>query len=201
MGRKALNKNRKNNREKISEWAEVLFPIFQKNGLKGLTMDGVARYLNKSKTTVYDYFQTKEELLQHLIAYKLDQIRGYEKILEDSKLNYAEKCSQLLEYLSIHISDISTLFLSDLQEQFPELWVKVDEFLEYAAIHLESFYAEGMRENEFNPIHTKVLVALDQVFFRMLCNPEFLSKNGLSLREAFDQFLHLKYYGLIKKQE
>ncbi|MBX2842536.1 MAG: hypothetical protein KTR26_12255 [Flammeovirgaceae bacterium] len=37
--------------------------------------------LNKSKATVYEYFKTKEELLDFIISERLKEIRKYYRIL------------------------------------------------------------------------------------------------------------------------
>ncbi|MDX2305498.1 MAG: TetR/AcrR family transcriptional regulator [Microscillaceae bacterium] len=198
MGRKAIERERKKDAYKTEKWIKQLLPYFQKNGLKGITMDLVAKELNRSKTTVYEYFSSKEELLDLMVAYKLKQIGGFEKILNDASQSYIDRCYAVLKYQADHISDISNLFLADLREFHPDLWVRVQDFLEDAAQKIEAFYQAGIYHQEFNPIHTAILTLNDHFFFRVLTDPDFLSRHGLTLQEAFDQYLKLKFFGLIR---
>lgn len=106
----------------------MLFPYFQKHGLKGITRDLVAKQLQRGKTTVYDYFQSKEELVAKIVAYKLDQIQGFENILRDDQASFSSQCCQVLKHLADHISDISSIFLADLRKLYPNSWKKIEGF-------------------------------------------------------------------------
>jgi AcrR family transcriptional regulator len=198
MGRKALSRERKNDEAKTKDWIVKLFPYFQKNGLKGVTMDLVAQELDKSKTTVYDYFQTKEQLIELLVDYKLAEIQTFEDIILNESISYTEKCYQTLKHQADHISDISNLFLADLRELYPVLWQKVEKFLDYCVQVMSDFYKKGSLHNEFNVINPTIVAMNDQLFFRTLTNPDFLSNSGLTLQEAFEQYSKLKFFGIIK---
>ena len=197
MGRKAIDRERKKNHHKTEKWIEQLFPYFQDNGLKNITMDLVAQKLNKSKTTIYEYFQSKEELLELIVNYKINQIRGFEAIINNQETSFKNRCYELLKFQAEYISDISNLFLSDLKELFPELWKKIEDFLDEVAQKIEYFYQEGIHHQEFNPIHTAIVALNDRLFFRAITNPDFLSRHGLNLKEAFDNYAKLKFFGLI----
>ncbi|WP_020526646.1 TetR/AcrR family transcriptional regulator [Flexithrix dorotheae] len=198
MGRKAIDRKRKKNREKIQDWREILFPYFQEHGLKGITMDKLAEVLNKSKATVYAYFKTKEELLDFIISERLTEIRKFEGILENRQFSFLERYHLCLEHLAKSISGISNLFLSELKELHPTLWQNVEDFLDESTLILERFYKEGIQEGEFKNINPYILVMSDKMFFRTLTDPAFLETSGLSLQEAFEQYLQLKFFGLVK---
>jgi AcrR family transcriptional regulator len=199
MGRKALSRERKIDESKTTEWIVKLFPYFQKNGLKGITMDLVAQELDKSKTTVYDYFQTKEQLIEMLVDYKLAEIKTFELIINDENSSYTQRCYEVLKHQTDHISDISNLFLADLREFYPALWQKIENFLDYCVQIMSEFYKKGSQSNEFNVINPTIVAMNDQLFFRTLTNPDFLSNSGLTLQEAFEQYSKLKFFGIIKQ--
>jgi AcrR family transcriptional regulator len=198
MGRKALKRERKTDLGKTSSWADILFPFFQENGIKGITMNKVAEVLNKSKTTLYDYFRTKEELLEFLIDKQLMQIETFSAILEDQKLSFVERHMKALEHLALHISGISTVFLADLRLHHPELWQKIEQFLDFASGILEKFYKQGISKGEFKNINPSLLVMSDRLFFRTLADPDFLTDADLTIKQAFEQYLEVKFFGLVK---
>lgn len=199
MGRKATNKVRKKENHKTEEWIKQIFPYLQVNGLKGITMDLVAKELKKSKATLYEYFKSKETLLDAVIIYKLDEIKKFELIIKDKSLSFLEKYNGILQHQAENVSDISNLFLTDLRDLFPKLWQKIESFLDYISKVMEDFYNEGIEQGIFNEINTGILVMHDQLFFRMLTNPDFLSKEKLTLETAYNQYLKLKFFGLLKK--
>jgi AcrR family transcriptional regulator len=201
MGRKAKPRIRKNNDNKTIEWIEQLYPYFQINGLKGITMDEIATQLGRSKTTLYDYFQTKDELLSDLVDYKLLKIRRFQRILEDDSKDFVARYNQSLEFLSHEIADVSNLFLTDLRDSFPELWERVQLFLDENALITQTFYIKGIEEDAFNPIHPAILVMTDQLFFRALANPDFLNRAQLTIQEAYQQYMQLRFFGILKSKQ
>ncbi len=200
MGRKAINRDRKIDKDKTQPWIQILYNYFQKNGLKGITMDVLAKVLGKSKTTVYDYFPTKEDLLDEIILYKLEEIKGFKNIIGNTEKSFKQRCYELLKFQTDHIADISNIFLSDLKELYPSHWQKVESFLDYLSEETAKFYKAGIQAEEFNAIHTSILVLNDQLFFRTLTDPNFLNTNKLTLQEAFEQYSQLRFFGIIRNQ-
>jgi len=200
MGRKSLERERKTDLNKTGVWADILFPFFQENGIKGITMNKIAEVLNKSKTTLYDYFKTKEELLEFLIDKQLNQIEEFVSILDNKKLSFVERHKKALEHLAMSISGISTVFLSDLRQHHPELWEKIEDFLVFASGILEKFYIQGIKKGEFKDINPALLAMSDRLFFRMLADPDFLDDANLSIKQAFEQYLEMKFFGLVKEK-
>ena len=61
MGRKTLVKDIKPLSAKAENWLRELFPKLLDKTLHKLTLDELAHLTNKSKSTLYSYFATKEE--------------------------------------------------------------------------------------------------------------------------------------------
>ena len=198
MGRKSLNKERKDNPKKKLEWIEILIPYFQKNGLKSITMDEVASVLNKSKATVYKYFKSKEEIIEFGLGNKLEHIQHFEEILKDENTPYLDRYFKSIEHLTLHISDISNLFLSDLKHLYPEIWKRVSAFIEYAISIIIDYYKEGINLNIFDNINPSLMAMSDRYFFASLSDPDFLISNNLSITEAFNQYFRMKFFGIVK---
>lgn len=199
MGRKATDKQRKDNPGRKREWAEELAPFFYHRGIKGVTMDDVAVQLGKSKATIYKYFRSQEEILDISLNITLEKIAGFIPILADADKSYHDRYYQGVEHLSLHIGNISSLFLRDVQELFPAIWQKIRDFMEMATQILREFYESGIRDGVFRDIHTGLLVLSDRFLFNALTDPSFLEEHQLSLQEAFSEYFRMKFYGLMKK--
>ena len=63
MGRKSVSRKRKAITPKVKQWLSELLIRIQFEDLKQLTMDDIARLAGTSKSTIYEYFNSKEEII------------------------------------------------------------------------------------------------------------------------------------------
>jgi len=198
MGRKSLRRKRKDNPEKKVEWAKQLIPHFQKKGLRDLTMDNVAQLLQVSKATVYEYFKSREEIVELCVAVKLDEVKHFSDILMDKRTPFLDRYFLSLEDLTKNIADISSTFLSDLKHLFPETWATVNAFIEYALQVLQQYYEEGIASGVLRKASASLMVMSDRFFLQSLSDPGFLDSHRLTLDEAFRQYFETKFFGIVK---
>ena len=196
MGRKAVAKDRHQDTEKKQEWATALFPFFQEYGVKGITINKMANWLGKSKSTLYEYFESKDEIIALSLLHKLENAKGYEAILQNEALSYRQRYNDFFQHITTQLADVSNLFLSDLKRHSPVHWNLIELFLQNIVQHLGVYYQKGMDAGEFKSIHTALLIAEDRHFiFELLTNPDFLEQNNLTLKELVEQYLDLKLNG------
>jgi AcrR family transcriptional regulator len=198
MGRKPTDKVRKQDDAVLFSWAEILFPYLQKYGLRGLTMDRAASILKKSKSTIYEYLKSKEDIAAVIVDYKIEKISGFSDFLEDDTLDYSERIKRSVEYFSKNIVGVTNLFLKDLYTEFPDQYKKIEEFRKTSVQTLHKFYETGMKKGYFKNYNPSVIAMLDDFFFTVLTDPDFLEEKGLSFDEAIMNYLNLKLYGLNK---
>ena len=197
MGRKAVAKNRKQDVDKKQEWADALFPFFQQHGLKGITINKMAKWLEKSKSTLYEYFKSKEEIVTLALLSKMEGMKDYEQILNDEQISYINRYINFIQFVSDNVSDISNQFLYDLKEDYPDQWKIVDAFLKQMVQSLNTYYQGGITAGEFKNVNIALLLHADRYFiFDVLTNPKFLMENNLTIKEVAEQYLHLKFNGL-----
>lgn len=196
MGRKAGNKEVLDRPEIKNQWALELMPHFQKRGIKGFSMDKVAKVLDKSKATVYKYFRTREEILELIVSHKIQRISTFQVVLNDSTLSFETRYFEAVSILSESIGDISTTFLMDLRKYHPNLWDQIESFRDYAIEILSKFYRLGIEEEKIRSTDLSILKLADELFFSALLSPDFLSTSKLTLQEAFAQYFELKWRGM-----
>ncbi len=198
MGRKSKEKPRKDNPVKRRAWVKELYPYFRDNGVKGITMDKVAELLGKSKSTVYVYFRTKDEIMAEVVGFKLEALIGFEEIIRDTTLPHKERYIKMMEYIIPIISDISDILLHDLKILFPKIWKAVDAFYDHASSVLEDFYRDGINKKIFHHFDPVILTKQDRFFFDEILDPGFLKNSGISPRKAFEDYFLLKFSGLMR---
>jgi hypothetical protein len=199
LGRKPVKKERIDNPLQKEEWARVLLPIYIKIGLKKLSMDEVAKQLKISKATLYKHFRSREEIIEMALLVKLNDIGSFKEMLFDENQPYIDRYFNSIHLFFAEISGISTEFLLDLKNLYPQIWKRVEFFREYAATLLKAFYSKGVEGNVFNDIDPAILVMNDKMFFDAISDPEFLINNGLSLQKAFRDYFTLRTQGLFKQ--
>lgn len=199
MGRKSLPKSRVQNAERKQAWAEDLFGHFQEHGLRRLTMDQAAALLGISKATLYTYFRSKEEILSAALAWKFAGIRRFQAHLFNPDMPYLERFTLALSTAAEETTSIRTEFLAELHVAYPRVWQQVDAFIRESSAALRRFYGEGIEAGALARVHPGIMVAADEAFFRLLADPEYLAREGLSLKEALSHYFALKYGGLFRE--
>ncbi|MGB1204156.1 MAG: TetR/AcrR family transcriptional regulator [Chitinophagales bacterium] len=199
MGRKALNIERIDNPKKKQAWVKQLFPFLQKKGLKNITMDEVAKELNKSKATIYKYFKSQTEIWEYTVQYKLEAIKKFEVILADENTPYLERYMIAIQHLYDEMELVSNLFLRDVKHLYPDIWEQLLAFQLYSIDVLRDYYIEGIKQGIFNDINPTIMVLSDQLFFQALSEPNFLISNGLTIQAAFQAYFEMRMYGFVKR--
>jgi AcrR family transcriptional regulator len=156
--------------------------------------------LGKSKATVYYYFKSREEIIESIVDKKISELELFAIHLTDNSLNYKERYVKAVDYVSQVLAGISNLFLTDLHTHYPEIWNKINVFRDFAVSLLQNYYEDGISNGLFNDINPVILALSDKQFFDMLTQPDFLQKNNLSLKQAFDEYVKMRFYGIIKME-
>ena len=201
MGRKALDVQRVDNPKKKQAWVMQLFPFLQEKGLKSITMDEVAKELNKSKATIYKYFKSQTDIWEYTVQYKLEDIRKFELILKNENVEYLERYMLAIQHLYNEMELVSNLFLRDLKYLYPNIWQQVLDFQLYSIGVLKAYYAEGIRRGIFIDINPNIMVLSDQLFFQALSEPNFLISNDLTIQAAFQAYFKMRMFGFVKIKE
>lgn len=198
MGRNAVSKERNSNPKKRELYMEKLTASFKKNGLKKYSMDNLATELKISKATLYHYFSSKDEMVEICLMRVIGQLGDFESISKDDTISFEDRFYKMLQLFSETFSDISNLFLGDLQDEYPQLWLQVQLFIDYVHQVLTNFYNDGKKAGVFRDIHTSILVMSDRMFFNAISDVDFLRKNNITLRSAFDEYFRMKCFGFIQ---
>ncbi|MEM7549736.1 MAG: TetR/AcrR family transcriptional regulator [Bacteroidota bacterium] len=198
MGRKAVKKARKEDHPKFESWRNKLAPEILRSGFKDLTMDVVAKKLSISKSTIYEYLASKEQIVAMVFEYKLSQLAQFEHHLFDENLNFKDRFTAALTVFSEHASQLSNVFLLELKTTQPQLWDKIKLFIKESLMKLGKFYQDGMEAQAFKKHPVKILLITDQLFFEQVIDPDFLESQKMTLQEVVDSYLKLKFEGLLR---
>ncbi len=181
----------------MEKWIRDLGPFFNKNGLVGFNMNNIAEYLNISKATIYNHFASKDEIIEEYISLKCDSI--YEIDLLVVGENSVFECyRRLLFSLVVIMNDINPQVRNELQLRYPQQWGLLMKSLDASLNKLKKLYINGMKQGEFVSINPRLVSICDRSMIMELSDSDHLKENGLTLKEAFDEYMVLRKNGMVR---
>ncbi len=200
MGRKSLDKKRKERNTKTQKWAEDLLPKLQSLSLKDITMDELAKLIGKSKSTVYEYFKTKGEILQYVAEIRVANLEQYRVFSNSNEPDFQHQYQQLIDLICKGAQGISSHFLHELQMHYPDAWSVIRQYLDHLLEDIRKIYQLGIQNKVFHPVSVELLINLDEHFAtNMITNESFLKDHQIPLETLVKDYLFLKFNGLNMK--
>lgn len=201
MGRKSIERYRYKDPAVKKKHAIRFMVYFQKNGIENFSMSQMAKDLGMSKTTIYNHFSTKEELIEAAINCKLEIIKEYQSVLENITLPYTERYRKSMLFFCVQTFDISNKLLSQIQKKYPKIWKKAIVFQKRVMQDLVSYYEIGIEIGVFKQDVNPVLLSLDdQQFFNFLSNQSILKENNIEVLAAFNHHFRMKFHGIVNAE-
>lgn len=200
MGRKSIDRTRKPLSKKAELWVRELIPLLQDKDLNQLTLDELAALVGKSKSTIYTYFATKEEIYQTVTQLVLEDLMK-DLLADDLLAMDSEKgLRTLLLKISAGIEGVSIHFLEQVQNHFPSIWNSIEQFTQYVLTTLAEIYAKGMEHGVFQRFNITLLTALDRHFvLSIMTNNTLFCADGLTLKDLVKEYLELRLSALLIK--
>lgn len=201
MGRKALPKKRILDPETREKWLQTLLPYFLKNGFRRVTMNDITRQLGISKATLYEHFQSRDELYSESLELLLKQVGDARVILDDQSLSYEDRFLRLFGVVLRQVIGISPILLEDMKYHYPALWQRVQEYYQDWERTLHDFFKEAMEAGAFQKVHPALISRVITSLLREFMNPEFLMQNQITVEQAFTDMLKLLSEGFLISSE
>ncbi|MFC5272217.1 TetR/AcrR family transcriptional regulator [Adhaeribacter terreus] len=134
--------------------------IFQRHGIKNLTMEAILAHLDISKGTLQGIAKSKEALLDQCVDAALTSRQAHFAGLVEVATNEVEAIMQLLHSNLKALSGHHPAFLPDLKTAYPACWDKMQEFSNnYLLDTLENQFSAGKKQQLFNPEINTTLVS------------------------------------------
>lgn len=182
----------------------VYFKILKLFGAKGtrFTTEDLARELGTSKRTIYTYFTGKEDMIESTIDFVFREIRQEDAaVLENPKLTVEEKLKNFFQELpdAFQISAIIR-HSEDLQRHYPELWEKVNQYLNSLWDEVIRMIEQGIDSGELEKVNTSILRVMLTESLRKFLDYEFAVKSGLSFDSSITAMYDIILYGILRKK-
>lgn len=197
MGRTSSLKKRKKRTEKVAVWTQPLLQKIKYADLNKVTMTDLAKLMGKSKSTVYEYFTTKQELFEYITIHRIRQLSSYQIEIEIATVDFEVYIANFINILTEGTRDISAHYLSQLKTHFKASWNLVMDFLKRILKDLQILYTRGIEQGIFHNISTELITKLDEYFIiQLITDYRFVEQSGQSLQKLIKDYLFLKFEGL-----
>ncbi|MPY20545.1 TetR/AcrR family transcriptional regulator [Paenibacillus glucanolyticus] len=175
--------------------------LFLEHGILQTSMEQIAEAVPVSKMTIYNYYQSKEGLLDHVVDRMIEELMSiYRDVMEQAgdPLEALTIFYRNQEKFSVHVSQ---KFVTDLAK-FPEQMEKLMQFNQkYVVPDFELLIFKGQQLGQIRKdISPQVLVAFMTFIKEFTARSEWYSGLG-SINAVSEQLMTILYHGIIHKDD
>ncbi len=143
------------NDQKLISILDRIVELFYEFGIRNLNMDDISRQLGISKKTLYQYFKSKEDLIEKLFYY--DEIKWNEKISEIKllNLNAIDILIQVSLVVSEEISKLDAKLKFELKKYYEPIFSqfmvkKQNHIFQHISKNIQKGISEGLYRGDVN---------------------------------------------------
>lgn len=182
--------------EQQEKWLQRVAELFMRYGIKALTMDDVARELGISKKTLYQFVESKDDLVNKVIEMHLTVECSR---ADDVANSSSDALDEMLLVLRENLGDMQKMksnIIFDLQKYHREAWEKIQAYqhgflYEVVRKNLERGVAEGLYRDDFDvDIVAKLHLVQTFAIFDETWFPKPPYHSVALFREAIMHYLH-----------
>jgi len=139
----------------MEELLKKITKLYFQYGIKSVTMDDLAQKIGISKKTLYVHFKDKDDLVDKVIMYHIQNHRCDMEFLEIKSKNAIDRLFTVSEFLIDHIRKINPSVNYDLMKYYPKTWQKYinyqnDSIYKSIKDNIDKGIEEGLYRNDFN---------------------------------------------------
>ncbi len=165
---------------------ESIMPIILRNGLKASTMDLVASTLSMSKRTLYEIFDSKQNMIEQVLEFQFKRSeKSYSRIFAES----SDVMTALLGIFSMQrdaMSETSPDFFRDM-DTLKEIRCVYEDKDKSRNRHLMQVFELGVRQGVFRPdVNYPVMMMMMKVQLESVKRMEELFPPDITLQQVYD---------------
>lgn len=177
----------------------IIMATVEEVNLRGFkfTMSDLAKRLSISKTSLYEQFSSKDELIDTILDMVLNDFRKQEDKIYNSDLPIIDKIKAVLTITPQNFEPFHNRVYDDLRMLFPEKWKKVISFRNERMERLTALLIQGMDQGIIRHVDLEVFQQIIDSTTNDLISYRFLSKNNMTYPDAVSAMLDIIINGLM----
>lgn len=179
-------------------YAKKMIHVVRTQGFLSLTIQDIARNMNLSRASLYNYFSSKEDIISELTNFCIAYLDEAGQTISNEELSYPLRLQKVFEQAVFSAAYASDVYLNDLKKSCPSLYEKKLQSKKEQLSAIHTFYKNGMEAGVFNRLNPSILIIQDDTVLRKLVNTSFLMEEELSLKQALYDYYVAKKFQLLK---
>ncbi|MFC4401555.1 TetR/AcrR family transcriptional regulator [Gracilibacillus xinjiangensis] len=177
---------------------EAALDLFTRNGIKKVSISQIAKEANVSQVTIYNYFDSKENLLKEAMEYYVEKSFEHYQRLLDASIPFPDKIEKMIfqktEITGTIHEEIYAYFLDNSEEQASYL-EKI--YQEKSVPFFQQLISEGKESGFIREDLSENAILLFLHMFN-----DYMQKKDLSeiLLPITEDIMHLFFYGIMGKR-
>lgn len=174
---------------------EELVELFLAHGFRHLTLAEIAAELRCSKSTLYAFGQSKEQVTVNVVRHFFQQATAKVEAATADQPSASARLVAYLEAISDALRPASARFMADLQGQESARAV-YERNTEAAAERVRQIVADGLAAGEFRKVHAAFVADTVVSTMGRIQSGAVLAATGLSDAEAYEDLAGLVLDGI-----
>ncbi len=186
-----------------------MYALYARYGFDGISMDEIAKQVQLSKATVYKYFNSKENIVQHVVEYMVGFLDNAE-FDADHGLEGTLKAFSDMYSKGLLVTSYSGMgFMPYLRNKFPPMYERYLTSFHSFMDRFVAFYRQAVEKGYCRNLCVELIGQQFRNMLPFLLDAEFLESTGLTQEQAIreyykiflSQFLCEKYVSVTEKEE
>jgi AcrR family transcriptional regulator len=186
------------NDEEIKENILTKFrEMWDRNSVKSITMDELARKCGVSKKTIYRFYKGKDEIVHSIVKSLFMKMKHDLKAL-DTEGDKPDCAINILFRVSYNIfGDVSDNLVRDVRNYYPNIQKEIDSLIDELGEKFREFFKKGVDSGMFRDINPFLVFAFYRSAADTVFNPKFILQNNLTVKDAIESFRSLLFGGIV----
>lgn len=190
-----------NNDNRTNEIIVQALGVFQRYGIKSVSMDDLARHMGMSKKTLYQHFSDKTQLVEDALNLLLESDYCSMKSIEQQNLNAIDEMFALYRHASTTVRNHNPVLEFDLQRYFPQIYKKLrdrtrTQMHEIMLNNLTKGKTEGLYRNNLNE---NIIAKLFVLRMENLMHTDLVSLEELFSEAFFIETYRYHLFGILSE--
>jgi AcrR family transcriptional regulator len=172
--------------------------LFNRYGIRSVSMDDIAAQLGMSKKTLYHYYSDKDELVNAVFDILLEQNRAQCVACSKTGENAIHEVFLSFDFLRSLLAVMNPALLFDMQKYHPSAYGKFHEFRTgFLYKMIRANLERGIKEDIYRPeIDTDILTRYRLYTVLLSIDPEIFPSNKTNLVRIEEEIMETFLYGI-----
>jgi len=165
-------------------------------------IENIANNLHISKSYIYKYFDSKEELIESIVLKILKELDEQENlIIENHELDDLEKVIQILKIFPKEYNLNIPLMINQIKMYYPKISKKIEKFVGSSSENLKKLFKKMVQENKFEDyFDNELIVKILKNAMKNFLYSDYLIVNSISYDQAVEKIVKTLFYGILKEK-